>query len=174
VRDIVSAQQVRAHVGGLREPVNLRELIDATLDGQAPDMSNIEVVRRYESLPLVTSDRHKLRLILTNLLNNARDAVLANAAQPGRILVQLSREADHAVILVEDSGVGMSPEVVSRLWRFGFTTKAGGRGFDLHHSANAAREIGATIAAHSDGPCKGSRFVVRVPIQPAAIAASTN
>jgi PAS domain S-box-containing protein len=164
LRDIISAQHLRAHVGGLREPVNLKELIDSALCALAIDVSAVQVVRRYEDLPHVTTDRHKVTLILVNLLSNARDAVLASGTQSGRILVHLGREAEHAVIMVEDSGVGMSPDVLSRLWRFGFTTKPNGQGFDLHNSANAAREIGATIAAHSDGPNQGSRFVVRLPI----------
>ena len=164
LRDIVSAQQVRAHVGGKLEPVDLKELVDAALTGQAMERSHIEVVRGYESLPLVTTDRHKLLLIVVNLLDNARDAVLASSTQPGRIVLHIGREGDNAVVSIEDSGVGMSPEVLSSIWRYGFTTKSNGQGFDLHNSANAAREIGATIAGHSDGPNKGSRFILRLPI----------
>jgi len=164
LHDIVSAQHLRAHIGGLRERVNLTELIDAALRAAFMDSPGIEVVRRYEDLPHLTTDRHKLTLILVNLFNNARDAVLATDTGSGRILVHLVREADHAVIIVEDSGIGMSAEVLSRLWRFGFTTKSNGQGFDLHNSANAASEIGATITAHSNGPNEGSRFVVRLPI----------
>jgi signal transduction histidine kinase len=164
LRTIVSAQQMRAHVGSHREPVDLKELLDATLLAQALELSHIQVLRSYEDLPLVTTDRHKVLLILANLLNNARDAVLASVTQPGRIAVHLGREEDHALISIEDSGIGMSADILSRLWRFGFTTKPNGLGFDLHNSANAAREIGATIAAHSDGPNKGSRFVLRLPI----------
>ena len=125
---------------------------------------HIQVHRGYDQLPPVTTDRHKLLLILLNVLNNARDAVLASTAQPGRIVVNLRREEDHAVISIEDSGIGISPDVLPRLWRFGFTTKPNGQGFDLHNSANAAQEIGATITAHSDGLDKGSRFTVRLPI----------
>lgn len=165
LRDIVSAQQLRAHVGGQRELVDLEELLDATLAGQMLELSHIQVVRDYEDLPLVTTDRHKLLLILMNLLNNARDAVLEGTAQPGRVVIRLSAEADEAVIRIEDSGVGMSPEVLSHLWRFGFTTKPKGNGFDLHNSANAAREIGATLAAQSEGLNKGSRFILRLPIR---------
>ncbi len=164
LRDIVSAQQVRAQVGSHREPLDLAELTDATLLVQGLESAHIEVVRHYEELPLVMTDRHKLTLILVNLLNNARDAVLASDTRPGRIVVHLARQADDAVIRIEDSGVGMSPDILSRLWRFGYTTKPNGQGFDLHNSANAAREIGATIAAHSDGPTKGSLFIVRLPI----------
>jgi len=164
LQDIVSAQHTHARAGGQREPVDLKELLDATITGQDLGLSHIQLERHYEELPLVTTDRHKLVLILVNIINNARDAVLASTAQPGRIAVHLRREGDEAIICIEDSGVGMLPETLPRIWRFGFTTKSNGQGFDLHNSANAAREIGATVAAHSDGPNKGSRFTVRLPI----------
>jgi signal transduction histidine kinase len=164
LRNIVIAQQTRALVSVHREPVDLKELLDATLRAQALELSHIQVLRSYEELPLVTTDRHKLLMILVNLLSNARDAVLASVTQPGRIHVRLMRDGDHALISVEDSGIGMSDDVLARLWRLGFTTKPQGQGFDLHNSANAAREIGATIAAHSDGPNLGSRFNIRLPI----------
>jgi C4-dicarboxylate-specific signal transduction histidine kinase len=142
------------------------------------ELSHIEVVRRYGNVPPVTTDRHKLQLILVNLLNNARDAVLASATQPRRIVVQLGLDGDDLAISIEDSGVGMSSEILSQIWRFGFTTKLNGQGFDLHNSANAAREIGATIAAHSDGPNIGSRFTIRLrtlngPSTPAISAETT-
>ena len=41
---------------------------------------------------------------------------------------------------------------------------ADGLGLGLHNSAHAAREIGATIEAHSEGLNKGSRFILRLPI----------
>jgi signal transduction histidine kinase len=107
----------------------------------------------------------QLLQILVNLITNARDAVHAGSAGPRRIILRLFRDADHAMVSVEDSGVGMSGEVISRLWQFGFSTKPGGNGFGLHNSANAARELGATITAHSDGPGKGSLFVVRLPLR---------
>jgi signal transduction histidine kinase len=122
------------------------------------------VVRLYEDVPLVTTDRHKLLQILVNFLSNARDAIQVSATHPGRIVVRLGRDGDHALFSVEDSGVGMSEEVLSHLWRFGFTTKPKGHGFRLHNSANAARAIGATIAAQSDGQDKGSRFMLRLPV----------
>jgi signal transduction histidine kinase len=67
-------------------------------------------------------------------------------------------------ITIQDSGIGMSAEVLSKLWRFGFTTKKSGHGFGLHNSANVAREIGATLTAHSDGIGQGASFILRLPI----------
>lgn len=60
-----------------------------------------------------------------------------------------------------------SEAVIARLWQFGFSTKPSRYGFGLHYSANAAGELGATITAHSAGLGKGSRFVLRVPLEPA-------
>jgi C4-dicarboxylate-specific signal transduction histidine kinase len=101
---------------------------------------------------------------LVNLVSNARDAVLSGPSEPRRIVVKLTRDGELVQVAIEDSGIGMSEEVLSNLWRFGFTTKKNGHGFGLHNSANAAHEIGATLTAHSDGVGRGSRFILRMPI----------
>jgi len=147
--------------------VILRELAESALLVLEPKPASVELVKGYEDVPPVTSDRHKLLQILVNLISNARDAVQASANGPHRIVIRIYRDTDHAVITVEDSGVGMSKEVASNLWRFGFSTKPSGYGFGLHYSANAAREIGATITAESAGPGKGSQFILRVPFEDA-------
>jgi PAS domain S-box-containing protein len=163
LRNIVSAQQAHAQGGGLREPVNLRDIMESALAMQAPELGRTEIVRDYADLAPVTTDRHKLLQILVNFVSNARDAVTLGGESPGRITVELRGEDDHAVISVTDSGVGMSEVVMANLWQFGYTTKVDGHGFGLHNSANAAQEIGATIAAFSEGAGAGSRFVLRLP-----------
>jgi signal transduction histidine kinase len=163
LRDIVSAQQGWAHSGNLREPVDLKELLDAAIEERGLESADVEVVRCYEAMAPITTDRHKLRRILDSLLSNARDAVLAIDVPVRRITVRLGRDGDAVLIIIEDSGGGMSPEVLSQLWQFGFSTKQDGNGFSLHNSANAAREIGATIVAQSDGVNTGARFILRLP-----------
>ena len=164
LNDIISAQQELARIGGQYEYVHLSELIETALLVQSADLAQIEVTRAYEDLPPVSSDRHKLLQILVNLISNARDAIEAGAGGRGRISLKLAREGDLALLTVEDSGTGMSPDVLARLWQFGFTTKKDGHGFGLHNSANAAHEIGATLSAHSDGIGQGSRFILSLPI----------
>ena len=164
LRDIVSAQQTLAHIGGLREPVSLLDLVESALLVQAPELALIEVVRQYDNVAPVITDRHKLLQILVNLVSNARDAVRASTSKPGRIIVRLAQDADHAMLSIEDSGIGMTDDVLGRLWRFGFTTKPSGHGFGLHNSATAAREIGATLTAHSAGPGQGSRLTITLPV----------
>jgi len=163
--DIVSAQQEMAGVGGRCESLRLDELVDTALLVHFSELARIEVVREYEELPVITTDRHKLLQIVVNLISNSIHAVQECATCQPRVALTLARDGDHARLTVEDSGIGMSDEILSKIWRFGFTTKPTGHGFGLHNSANAAHEIGATIAAHSDGVGKGSRFTLRLPLQ---------
>jgi len=164
LRSIVSAQQELAHLGGQYEAIRLDELVETALLVQASEFTQIQVVREDEELPSIVTNRHKLLQILVNLISNARDAVKEGSAQPPRIAVKLARDGDHVRITIQDSGIGMSAEVLSKLWRFGFTTKKNGHGFGLHNSANVAREIGATLTAHSDGIGQGASFILRLPI----------
>jgi PAS domain S-box-containing protein len=164
LRDVISAQQDLARIGGGREPVRLADLVDTALLLEGADLAHVNVERHYDDLPLVMTDRHKLLQIVVNLLSNACDAVSEGASGTSRVAVRLAREGDHALLTVEDSGVGMSAEVLAQIWQFGFTTKKAGHGFGLHNSANAAHEIGATLTAHSDGAGRGARFVLRLPI----------
>jgi signal transduction histidine kinase len=142
----------------------MHELVETALLVQASDLAQIEVVREYEELPPVMTDRHKLLQIVVNLISNARDAVQEGAPGHCRIVVRLALDGSHVRLTIEDAGIGMSAEVLSQLWRFGFTTKKHGHGFGLHNSANAAHEIGATLTAHSDGIGRGSSFTLRLPI----------
>ena len=163
--DIVSAQQELGRVGGQYEPIHLKDLVETALLMHAGEYAQIEIVREYAELPLVMSDRHKLLQILVNLISNARDALQAGPNDHPRIIVKLARSGDRVQVTIEDSGIGMSAEVLSKLWQYGFTTKKSGHGFGLHNSANVAHAIDATLTAESDGLGHGSRFILTVPIQ---------
>jgi signal transduction histidine kinase len=115
----------------------------------------------------VRLDRHKLFQILTNLLSNARHAVdeRQDAAGEHAITVRAAPGAgDRLVIEVEDTGSGIAPENLARIFTHGFTTKKDGHGFGLHSSALAAMEMGGSLEAHSAGTGKGARFVLQLPL----------
>jgi PAS domain S-box-containing protein len=164
LRDVITAQQSLIPMGGTIEPTDLRDLVEVALLVQAPDFARIDVVREYQDLPLMLTDRHKLLQIVVCFVSNARDALLMGGLAPPRVVVRVFRDADDAVFAIEDSGPGMSSDTLSHLWEFGFTTKRNGHGFGLHASALAAREIGARVFAESDGPGRGARFTVRLPL----------
>jgi signal transduction histidine kinase len=64
---------------------------------------------------------------------------------------------------VRDTGTGISPENLTRVFQLGFTTKKEGHGFGLHSGANAAKEMGGNLTVHSDGPGKGAAFTIELP-----------
>ncbi|MGM0576367.1 MAG: ATP-binding protein [Myxococcota bacterium] len=97
------------------------------------------------------------------LLSNARHALREPGVEDPRLAVRISQQRDTLSLEVADNGVGFAPEEAEKLFQHGFTTKPDGHGFGLHSSANAAREMGGTLDAHSDGPGHGARFVLRIP-----------
>jgi signal transduction histidine kinase len=70
---------------------------------------------------------------------------------------------DRVKITIGDNGIGIAPDNVTKIFNHGFTTKKDGHGFGLHSGANAAKEMGGTLAAHSDGLGKGAEFTLELP-----------
>jgi two-component system, NtrC family, sensor kinase len=62
-----------------------------------------------------------------------------------------------------DNGVGIPAENLTRIFEHGFTTRKDGHGFALHSGALAARELGGSLLARSDGPGKGAEFILELP-----------
>lgn len=169
---IVAAQQTHARRGGVTEEVEIAALVDNAIALNFAGAPDITVRREYQDIPELTLDRHKLIQILGNLLGNARHALRDLPEGSNRVLTVRFRSLDGVfAIEVEDTGVGMAADVLTRLFTFGFTTKKDGHGFGLHASANLAKELGGDMSAHSDGPGRGACFTLRLPMSLAAAAA---
>ncbi len=74
-------------------------------------------------------------------------------------------------IEIEDNGLGIAAENLPRIFEHGFTTKQDGRGFGLHHSAIAAKNMGGSLSCSSAGPGQGATFVLDLPLEPAELVA---
>jgi PAS domain S-box-containing protein len=165
IKVIVSMQQshARAPTGATERFAPAEVAEDALKLVGAWEGGGLAVVREYGELPAIEADRHKLLQIITNLLANARQAV---ADCPRKVVTVRLRPhpGDRFIIEVEDTGSGISAENMKRIFQHGFTTRKDGHGFGLHASALAARSMGGTLAAHSEGPGRGARFTVELPI----------
>jgi signal transduction histidine kinase len=112
-------------------------------------------------------DRNKLLQIILNLISNAKYAVNDNPAGERRLVVRLERPADDRFrVQVSDNGMGIAPELLTKIFQHGFTTRKEGHGFGLHSCALAARALGGSLAAQSDGPGKGATFTLELPYRP--------
>jgi two-component system C4-dicarboxylate transport sensor histidine kinase DctB len=114
----------------------------------------------------VVGDAGRTEQVLINLLRNALDAVDAVAPPaPRKVRVVLSREGDHAVIRIRDTGAGIAEQVAQHLFEPFFTTKTSeqGLGLGLAISSSIVQAMQGQLSAgnHAEG---GAEFVVRLPL----------
>ena len=171
IREIIRLQQT--YVGGpaLRERLTLTDLVDDAIDIHAAGLSGREVplVKQYDINPEIEISRHKVMMILINLLKNALESIEENQPKSPRIVIRVQKtKGDDTTVSVKisDNGSGIKAENLERIFQHGFTTKKNGHGFGLHSSANAAAELGGRLLAESEGPTLGACFTLVLPLSP--------
>jgi signal transduction histidine kinase len=159
----------------LPRPVKAREdlndLLGGLLDFVGPEMVAARVGVRRElasGLPPVNADEGQLRAAFLNLLRNSREAMPGG----GTVTVRTRRADDGAVeVEVGDTGPGIAPEDLRRIFEPFFSTKSGGTGLGLAFASQVVEEHGGSIGCESE-PGRGTVFRVRLPIAGPAGAGS--
>jgi C4-dicarboxylate-specific signal transduction histidine kinase len=170
IGDIVKVQQNYARQPRLQEPVSLTDLVEDALRINSAGLvrHQVKVQKNLARLGSVLTDKHKVLMILVNLVSNAKYAMDEVPLNERIMSVTLEPPVDDKVrIVVHDNGMGIAPELLTRIFQYGFTTREEGHGFGLHSSALAAQELGGSLSVHSDGPGKGATFTLELPYQPA-------
>jgi len=108
----------------------------------------------------IEADSISLKQVFMNLIRNALEAM----PDGGILRLNLAREGQTAVITVSDTGKGIAPEHIHRLFTMGFTTKKSGYGLGLHNVMSIIKKHKGTISV-SSRPGKGTTFVIRLPIK---------
>ncbi len=172
IRSIVVAQNHHAATTEFLETITVASLIEQAimLNSGSLEAYAINIDMDIEDIPAFPIARHKVLQILVNLLANAKDAMKGHLRRDLRISARMTGDASVA-INVQDSGCGMSKDTLNRLFTHGFTTKEDGHGFGLHASVLAAKEVGGTLQARSDGPGQGSTFTFTLPLTSVEAAA---
>jgi signal transduction histidine kinase len=176
IKEIVATQQNYAKVSGLIEVIALPDLVEDAIRIVEPGLSahGIQLERDHEAVPPVGVDKHSVLQILLNLLRNAKQAVKDSEHPEKSIRIRIRRWGDDRIrIVVQDTGVGLPPENLTRIFSLGFTTRRDGHGFGLHSGANAARRMGGTLWAESDGLGRGATFTLELPLSAKATARET-
>jgi signal transduction histidine kinase len=142
-----------------REPVQVGDLIQRVL-ARYPAPAGVTVALELpESLPAIYADPRQMAQVLGNLALNACQAMPAG----GELTLSAAQKGGEIVIAVKDSGVGIPPENMSKLFEPLFTTKAKGIGLGLAVCKNLIEANGGRIEVHSE-PGKGSTFSVYLPV----------
>jgi len=127
--------------------------------------SNRVVVKTdfLDDLPAITGDRIQLQQVILNLLLNASEAMSGIDDRPRQIVIKTEEDDDDRIRLtVQDTGVGIDPDVRSKMFETYYTTKGDGMGIGLSISKSIIeRHHGTLRAAPNDGP--GARFWFSIP-----------
>jgi PAS domain S-box-containing protein len=155
-------------------PVHLQEALRRAAEACRP--ASEERRHRLELLlpgvPItLEGDADRLHQVFVNLLNNA----IKYTPEGGRVWLKMTVEGAEAVVRVEDTGVGIAPEMLPRIFEM-FTQEAssaswsgGGLGIGLALVRDLVALHGGVVQVRSEGKGKGSEFTVRLPLkQPAA------
>jgi CheY-like chemotaxis protein len=169
VDDLLDVSRVaRGKVTLSKKPIELASAVAKAVETTAPLLEQ----RRHQlrvSLParglVVDADEVRLTQVISNLLTNA-----ARYTRPGgRVDVIGAREGDTIVLRVRDNGSGIEPGLLPNVFEMfvqgarGPDRSAGGLGLGLSLVRNFIKLHGGTVSAHSDGPDRGSEFIVRLP-----------
>jgi signal transduction histidine kinase/CheY-like chemotaxis protein len=163
----------RATSGKIRvtlEPHNLAEVVSAAVDALRLAGRLADRVVTIETAPVwVETDAARMEQIVTNLLDNA-----VKYTTPGdRIAVRVQGAAGQAILEVEDTGAGITPDLLPQIFDVfvqgdrSLDRRAGGLGLGLTLVKRLAELHGGQVSAASAGPGCGSRFRVVLPAIPA-------
>jgi len=152
-----------------REAVELGAIVSRAVEAARPLHENrhqkLEVDLEGEGAPIL-GDTTRLVQVVLNLLSNSAKYT----PEGGHVWVQARREGHDAVLRVRDDGVGMSPELIPRVFDIfvqgdrSLDRSEGGLGIGLTMVERLVALHGGPVTAHSEGPGKGSEFVVKLPL----------
>jgi len=162
----------RVTTGKLRlnpEPLTLQDVLDAALDISRPliEKARLALKLHLPSEPVeLVGDRVRLAQVFSNLLNNA-----AKYTEPGGgVAVTASAIDSRVVVTVRDTGVGIAPEVLPRIFELftqvdrSLNRSQGGLGVGLALVRRFVELHGGTVTARSEGVGRGAEFTIELPL----------
>jgi signal transduction histidine kinase len=142
--------------------------LSAASAGASPESRTAHVHTNIAELPALYTDPHALLTVLINLLGNAHQALARNPQGPRDIRVRAHQHDHHIIIEIQDTGIGIAPDDLPRLFHQGFTTRQDGHGLGLHMSRLSVQSLGGDIRAESPGIGQGATFTIVLPVGPGA------
>jgi PAS domain S-box-containing protein len=149
---------------GDHQAIDVADMTEETLKLFEPHLRGKRIELRHEiepTLPPVVGNRGRLQQVVMNLLLNAVDAM----PEGGTVTVAAANVAGRVRIQVNDTGCGIAPEHLEKIYDPFFTTKPRGQGTGLGLSVSygIVKEHSGTLTAESN-PGEGSRFIISLPI----------
>jgi PAS domain S-box-containing protein len=155
------------------ESLQLNETIrdvNALTSGEAKGKGVSVRVRLAEDLPFIRGDRVQLQQVMLNLIINAIDAMSSTSDGPRELTISTRMNEPGAVLVtVSDSGPGIAPGSIERLFEPFYTTKTSGMGMGLSICRSIVEAHGGRLWASANTP-RGAVLQFTVPVEPAVPA----
>ena len=149
-----------------RKPVHINKIIEDTLglvSLQGMKNNVFVTIELAPDLPVVLGDRIQLQQVILNLMMNGIEAMTAVADRPRQLLIRSEMQGTSQVLVsIQDSGIGVTPEAMTRLFEPFFTTRSKGTGMGLPISRSIIEAHGGRLWAHSK-VSQGSVFQFTLP-----------
>ncbi len=161
-RSLVSVLNQTTSLGESRERFDVRALIrdlEALLAPQAKQQHVTLDVQLPQTEIALIGQRDRLKQALLNIATNALEAM----PDGGRMSLSLEPENGHAIVSIRDTGPGIPPEVMEKIYGMHFTTKSGGTGIGLYVARSVVESHGGDIQVQSQGG-QGTCFRVRLSL----------
>ncbi len=156
------AGKMDVHLEPGRVNAVVEELVDFYQDRL--ERAGVQVlVSLADDLPTVDLDAKRLRQALANLLLNAEAAMEGG----GQLMISTRPERRGVAVTVTDTGAGIEPEALDKIFHPYYSTREGGTGLGLPTVQRIVREHGGTVEVHSE-PGRGTRFTLHLPAAGAA------
>jgi two-component system, sporulation sensor kinase E len=142
-------------------PENVNSIVEEAVRFFAPEIKDREIVVEQElrsDLPLLELDRDQMKQAFYNIIKNSFEAMKSR----GILRIRTDMDDSHAIIRFTDSGGGISPENLSRVFEPYFTTKSSGTGLGLLIVRRIVREHGGELSIESSEG-KGLTLAIRLP-----------
>ena len=137
--------------------------ITALTSGEAEKQGVSVRTRLTDGLPLLQGDRVQLQQVILNLIINAVEAMSRTGDGPRELLISTEKAGSDVLVTVRDSGPGVAPADLDRLFEAFYTTKAGGLGVGLSICRSIVEAHGGRLWASANVP-RGAIFHFMVPV----------
>ncbi|HZJ82281.1 MAG TPA: ATP-binding protein [Clostridia bacterium] len=140
------------------------EILDSVLDMMMArvDLNKINLIfKNYKEEIPIKVDRNAFHNVFINLIENAIQAMEYEGTL--NIAVDIDKDTNEALISFKDTGPGISPDEIDKIFDLFHTTKSGGSGIGLYVCHTIVKHHGGRIDIESDIG-KGSTFTIRLPI----------
>jgi alanyl-tRNA synthetase len=152
-----------------KEPVSINELLETAIRrafaARPGSEERMIINREYDSgLPTIKIEKDTLQEVFDNLVRNAVEAILPNNGQITiTTLSVMEKGKSWLFVMVADTGKGIPPDQLTKIFDLFHTTKSTGLGFGLWRTKTFMKQVGGDIDVHSE-PGKGTTFILRIPV----------